>query len=60
MMECIYCTSETSFTTNDHEYICESCATSNNYEVCTKCGTYFVIGSSNSSSCTSCEEKGLD
>lgn len=59
-MECIYCTSETSFTTINHDYICEPCATSNNYETCTNCGKYFESGSSNSSSCTNCEEKGLD
>ncbi|BAT49691.1 uncharacterized protein BTUAT1_25570 [Bacillus altitudinis] len=59
-MQCIYCKDETSFTTINHDYICEPCAISKKHEVCTKCGNYFVIGSSNSSSCTSCEEKGLD
>lgn len=59
---CFYCrkTKKTSLPTVNNTFICESCIISKNYEPCTNCGKYFKRGSSNGSSCTSCEEKGLD
>ncbi len=50
-----FCNNQTDYTTISDDPICQSCADSNGYEVCTKCGKFMKTELTNGYFCNNCE-----